>query len=156
MYSLQFSLNFKILVSDASLIIKIIITLLSYFFIILILLTSSSVVLYSERSLWWKWIITTFDKINELTITSSFKRPCPSIITKFLFTSKFFSKNTSTYPEENRFLSCCSKGSWVKLDSGNNKSFKSCDLPVGWIHLFPKEKLNIPKPSSILKTISGT
>jgi hypothetical protein len=29
-------------------------------------------------------------------------------------------------------------------------------LPVGWIHLFPKEKLNIPKPSSILKTISGT
>ena len=100
--------------------------------------------------------MTTFDKINEFIITSSIKRPCPSIKTKFLFTSKFFSKNTSTYPDENKLLSCCSKTSCEKVDSGKSKSFKSCDLPVGCMHLFPNEKLKIPNPSSILNTISGT
>ena len=97
-----------------------------------------------------------FVKINTLSIAFYYSIPYPSIKTKSLFTSKFFSKNTSIYPEENKFLSSYSKASCENSAVGKSKSFSSWDFPTGWMHLLPAAKLKMPIPSSMLKTTSGT
>jgi hypothetical protein len=76
--------------------------------------------------------------------------------TKFLFLSKLFSKNTSTYPGENKFLSCYSNTSWLNNADGNNISLITYDFPKGITERLPAPKLNTPNPSSMLKAISGT
>jgi hypothetical protein len=77
-------------------------------------------------------------------------------MTKFLFLSKLFSKNTSTYPGENKFLSYYSNTSWLNDAFGNKRSFITYDFPRGMIDLLPAPKLNTPNPSIILNAISGT
>jgi hypothetical protein len=83
--------------------------------------------------------------------------PCASIITKSLFLSKLFSKNTSTCDTEKMFLSYYSKASWLKsVVIGNNRSFINCDFPHYWMHLAPHPILRTPEPSCIMNNTSGT
>ena len=97
--------------------------------------------------------------VSSSTLSSAyvFMLPYPSIITKSLFLSKLFSKNTSTCDTEKMFLSCYSNASWLKsVVIGNNRSLSNCDLPHYWIHLPPHPMFRTPDPSCIMNNISGT
>ena len=85
----------------------------------------------------------------------SLRLPWPSINTKFLLISKFFSKKTSTYPTENKFLSDYSNTLWLIVEVGNKISFINYDFPIGNLALLPTPKLKTPNPSSMVKAISG-
>ena len=104
-----------------------------------------------------KLIIIKFVSSRALSSAYVFMFPYPSIITKSLFLSKLFSKNTSTCDTEKIFLSYYSKASWLKsVVMGNKRSFINCDLPHYWIHLPPHPKLRTPEPSCIMNKTSGT
>ena len=75
-------------------------------------------------------IIAIFVNNNVLSIASFFNNPYPSIITKSLLMSKLFSKKTSIYPEENKFLSYISNASCENIPDGKSKSFNSYDFPT--------------------------
>ena len=86
----------------------------------------------------------------------SYKFPWASIKMIFLLNSKFFSKNTSTYSNENIFPSYYSNASWFILLEGNKISLIIYVFPTGLIHLYLDPKFIIPVLSYNSKAISGT